>query len=160
MRVFETRCDIDGISKDGKISKPLIAAKSENLMGAIENGAKACYFPGKFEVKYPDQVECIIAADNIPLQAAVKDTTVDRLTNMHKLALVHRLSDGSADWAKVELTMRRSDIDRTHETAHLKNWLVSSAGGVKDPWVLNGITRIARALKVMRETPCLRVGEV
>ena len=90
------------------------------MIDATENGAKARYFPWQFEAAYPDLVECIIEADNIPLQAAQKGTTVDRLHKMHKLALVHKLSDGSVDWAKVELIMRRSDIDRAHETAILK----------------------------------------
>jgi hypothetical protein len=157
---FETLSTDPTISKNGRISKAIIAAKSPGLISAMDNGVKVRYFPWQFEKRYPELVECIIEADNIPFQAAEKDTTIDRLVKCHKLASVHVTSNGEPDWTKIEQIMMRTEIDRAHEIPELIAWLKSSAGGIKDPWVLNDVARFARTLKVMRDIPAGVLGKM
>ena len=151
---FGTASDEEGITKDGRFSKPLVQAKSKSLMQAVETGvAHVRCFPYQFELKYPELVECIIEADNIPLQSAEKDTTVDRLVKCHKHALNNRLEDGTPDWKRIELLMKRSEPDRAHDVASIIGWMKSSCGGVEDPWIMNDIVRFQRSLKVYRDIP-------
>jgi hypothetical protein len=124
----------------------------------MNTGHKVRYFPWQFEKRFPELVECIIEADNIPFQAAERDTTIDKLVKCHKLAQLHS-KDGVPDWEKVEQIMRRTEIDRVLDVPELIKWLKTSAGGAKDPWVLNDVVRFARSLKVMRDIPAAVLGK-
>ena len=94
----------------------------------------------------------------MPLQTAERDTTIDKLVKCHKLAQQH-IKDGQPNWEKVEQIMRRTEIDRVIDIPEIIKWLKTSAGGAKDPWVLNDVVRLARSLKVMRDIPAGVLGK-
>lgn len=157
---FETASTEAGITKDGNISKALVLAKSASLMEAVESGVqKVRCLPYQFELEHPELVECIIEADNIPLQSADKDTTVDRLVKCHKHAQNNLLEDGKPNWDRIELLMKRSEPDRAEDIPHIIAWMRSSCGGVGDPWVMNDIVRFQRSLTVYRDIPPSVLGK-
>lgn len=140
---FGVKSTDDVISHNGYISKAKIIERCPSLEDPIANGIETLEFCWQFECMYPNLVDMVIEADNVPAQAAAVDTSTTILAKTYNLAKQEK------DFALVELKLIRAMPGQNVSpyVAYMKGGFL---GPKEDPWVLRELEHFCNALSIIR----------
>ncbi len=138
--------DDENLSLNGHISMSKISELCPELSTAIEEGITVLEFCAEFNDAYPELVELIIEADNVPMQTASADTSASLFLKAYSPA-----KDGDS-WATVLLKMQRT-APHGVDVQPFVNFTEAWMGTIDDPWVLKDFADYCGTLKNPRELP-------
>ena len=143
----------EDLSLNGKLNKVKICGDDQDYLEAMTIGMEWTVIPWQIEQKYPELIDLIIEADNVPVTAARADNIVERLFKIQKIAKEASLS-GNTDWNLIANIANRSELQRPEEeVAQLVSFVKSSSGGLENPFVLREIDNWAKTLPFLRDCP-------
>jgi len=150
----------EDLSLNGKLNKVKICGDDQDYLEAMTIGMEWTVIPWQIEQKYPELIDLIIEADNVPVTAARADNIVERLFKIQKIAKEASLS-GNTDWNLIANIANRSELQRPEEeVAQLVSFVKSSSGGLENPFVLREIDNWAKTSPFYARLPPECAGPV
>ncbi len=164
----EIPCDIPSISRNGRISKAILSQRDPNGMAvAFKDGLDCLQFRWEVEEAFPEVIRLVMEADNVPNSVSKQDNAVTLLMKCHQAAnalkdlLVGENACTEAEyWAKVELRVTRSELNREAEVPHYLEFVKDWSGGMSDPFVLKDLDNFVKTLPNVRELPSTIIGKL
>jgi hypothetical protein len=144
----------ESISENGVVSTSKLQERSPQLGDAIANGIPVLEIVWEVERDWPDLIDLVIEADNVPMQVAAADPPATFFLKAHAIANAELGRDCEVDaiWSLVEAKLARAvarDFDAKPYVDFVRKW----SGSAGNPWVLLDFDRHSKSLKVLRPLP-------
>jgi len=149
-------CDDPELGCDGRYSAERFS--DEPFHVALETGMEWTVIKWQVEDAFPDLIDLLIEADNVPQAVARADNTIEKLLKIHHNAKTIADEDGNVDWEKVETMAERSTLDNQHEIKEYVAFVKSSAGSLDDPTIIKEADAYSKILTKVRDIPAAVLG--
>jgi len=153
--------DLKELQIDGKLSIVMIRIHDPNLGDACEFGLEWIVIRWQVAKAFPELIDLVADADNVPVGNALRDSTSTLLLKVCKhAAAMCRGADGKfdgnlekdVDWKLVAQKVHGLETDRSEEvdaSVSYRKWF----GGLADPWALREFDDYCKSLKTVRMIP-------
>jgi hypothetical protein len=144
-------CDDPNIADDGHLSVRKIGHDDPRITDVLRDGMPMTIIRAAAEAAFPDIIDIISRADNVPHHAASVDSPIMLMKGAHALAAQQAaLNNGVIDWERIidEVTLGApGTVGISDLIDFVKHW----SGGTDKPWALDELDLCLRGLNVVRD---------
>ena len=153
----ELPCSLPDISQDGKIARAVLVAKDHRLKQGTETGIGFKVLRPETEKAFPEMVELIMKADNIPASVAHQDTPFTQMLDMAQMAAATE-PGATPDWNIIIQRMKDAAPSNAEFLPELKKFVEKWSGGFNDPFLLHELDSYTKSVANVRAIPSAILG--